>query len=270
MGFRGNARYVEKKIFGTGGAKRRYGIGKGKGGFKLAKLASDLEMIKDRLNVEKKHKDADVFTTTNAQADQNADGYTVLDVTPDITQGIDSDERIGNSLKLTGMTLPMSFAQQVNTLGDRKVRCTLLKVMAADNGVTADEAIQNVWDVNPLTGLRDFNCPRAYRSKKSDGITIVSSRVVFVKGPQLETGSNGSISNREMEVKNYRLSVKLNDILRYAGSGDTKPDGIRYYLVFQCNAGNRSGSNSTLDIPITDNSSGVQLRVSQRSWWVDN
>ena len=81
MGFKGNARYVEKKIFGTGGAKRRYGIGKGKGGFKFAKLAADLEMVKSRLNVEKKHKDVDVVTSSVAQANQDSDGYTLLDVT---------------------------------------------------------------------------------------------------------------------------------------------------------------------------------------------
>ncbi len=270
MGFRGNARYVEKKIFGTGGAKRRYGIGKGKGGFKLAKLAADLEMVKNRLNVEKKHKDADVSTNTVGQVNQNNEGALYLDVTPSIAQGTDSDERVGNSLKLTGMTLPIQFAQQINTLGDRKVRISLIRCRAADNGTTRFEAAEQIWDVNPLTGVRDYDSPRAYRNSKQDGLSILRQMTCYIKGPALETGSTGAIGNREMNVKNIRFSVKLQDILRYASSGDALPDGIRYYLVIQADAGNKSGTNSTLDVPVTDNSSGLQVRVAQRNWWVDN
>ena len=134
MGWKDTARKAERKVFGKGGAKRRYGIGKGKGGFKLLKLAQDLEMVKNRLNVEKKHKDVDVITYTLGQVNQNSDGVFQVDVTPSISQGTDSDERVGNSLKLTGMSLPIQFAQQVNTLGDRKVRISLLRVRSADVG----------------------------------------------------------------------------------------------------------------------------------------
>ena len=235
-----------------------------------SKVLKEINDIQSRLNVEKKHKDVDVVTSTVGQANQDSDGYTLVDVTPVISQGTHGDARVGNSLKLTGMTLPMSFAQQEKCLGDRKIRCTLLKVMAADNGVSGDEAVQNVWDTNPLTGLRDFNCPRAYRSRKTDGISIIRSQVILVKGPQFPYKTEDRLTNREMQVKNFRMSVKRNDILRFDSNGDTTPDGVKYYLVFQCNAGNRSGTASGLDIPITDDSTGVQLRVSQRNWWVDN
>ncbi len=270
MGFRGNARYVEKKVFGSGGAKRRYGIGKGKGGFKYKKLADDLEMVMSRLNVEKKYKDVDVGTFTIGQVNQNVDSASAIDVTPSISQGTDSDERVGNSLKITGMSFPIQFAQQVNTLGDRKVRISLLRVKSADESVTASEALQQVWDINPLTGVRDYNAPRAYRNSKNDGISVVRSMTCYVKGPHLETGDNGAIGNREMNVKNIKMNIKLQDILRYAASGDATPDGLKYYLVFQCDAGNESASNSTLDVPITDNSTGLQVRTCQRNWWVDN
>lgn len=271
MGWKSTGRQVERKIFGKGGAKRRYGIGKGKGGFKFAKLAADLEMVKSRLNVEKKHKDRAFAPTTVGQIYTNADGAISFDVTPEISQGTDSDERVGNSLKFTGLSLPIQFSQQVNTLGDRKVRITLLRVRSADDGVSGTEAINAVWDVNPLTSVRDYNAPRAYRNSKTDGISIVRSSTCFVKGPTLDTGSDGSIGNREMNPKDLKFNVKLQDILRYAASSDTEPEGIRYYLVIQCDVGNSSGTNSTLaGTPITDNSSGLQVRVAQRNWWVDN
>lgn len=270
MGWKSTGRKVERKVFGKGGAKRRYGIGKGKGGFKFARLAADLEMVKSRLNVEKKYKDVDVSTTSVGQVATNADGIATFDLTPNISQGTDSDERVGNSLKLTGMSIPIQFAQQVNTLGDRKVRLTVLRVRAADNGVSTTEAHNLVWDINPLTGVRDFNAPRAYRSSKMDGVSIVRSMTCYVKGPHLETGDNGAITNREMNVKDLKMNLKLDDVLRFGASSDVTPEGLKYYLVIQCDCGNNAGSNSSLDVPITDNSSGLQVRIAQRNWWVDN
>lgn len=268
MGFRGNARYVEKKIFGTGGAKRRYGIGKGKGGFKLAKLAADLEMIKERLNVEKKHREVDVITSNVGQVNANADGILAVDVTPSISQGTGEGARVGNSIKLTGMTFPMSFTQQINCMGDRRVRVSLLRVRSGDNGVTTTEAIQQVWQTNPLTGVRDFNAPRAYRSSKQDGISIIRSKVFYVKGP--DVAAPGNNIDAERNVATIRLNLKLDEILRYAEDGHSSPDGLRYYLVFQCNAGNVSSVASTTDVPVTDGSTGLVLRLAQRYWYVDN
>lgn len=269
MGWKGTARKVERKIFGKGGAKRRYGIGKGKGGFKIAKLAADLEMVKNRLNVEKKYKDTDVTSSAIGQVNANVDGVLSLDVTPTISQGVGRDARVGNSLKLTGMTFPMSFTQQIACMGDRKVRVSLIRVRSADNGVTATEALQSLYDINPLNGLRDYNAPRAYRNSKTDGITVLRTKTYHVKGP--DVGTPGNNVDTERNPLTTRFSVKLQDILRYAGGGDTSPDGIRYFLIFQCNAGNLNTSvGSTTDVPIQNVATGLVLRLTRRDWWVDN
>lgn len=270
MGWKSTGREIERKVFGKGGAKRRYGIGKGKGGFKFAKLAADLEMVKSRLNVEKKHKDRDVITYPVGQVNNNTDGALAMDITPVISQGTDSDERVGNSLKLTGISLPMSLTQMIENRGDRRVRITLLRVKAADNGVSAQEALEQVWDVNPLTGLRDFNAPRAFRNSKNDGISVLRSMTCYIPAPAAAS-AEGNAVDTECMVKNLRFSVKLQDILRFEQSSDTYPQGIRYVIVFQANAGNvNSSTNSTLDVPVTFKSTGLTLRLSQRNWWVDN
>ncbi len=236
----------------------------------VAKIKRDLDSVKSRQNNEKKYKDADIETTTCGQVSHDSDGIKVFDITPAISQGTDSDERVGNSIKLTGMSIPIQFAQQVNTLGDRKVKISLLRVRAADNGVSTSESANLVWDVNPLTSVRDYSAPRAYRSSKNDGVSVLRTMTCYVKGPTLETGSNGSITNREMNVKDVKFNLKLQDILRFASSGNQNPEGVRYHLVIQCDAGNLSGSGSSLDVPITDASSGLQVRVAQRNWWIDN
>jgi hypothetical protein len=238
----------------------------------MSNLIKDVEMIKGRLNVEKKHKDRDVDTFQVGQVSGlNTEGSEVREVTPLITGGIDSDERIGRSLKLTGMSFPISFVQQGNCLADRKVRITLLRVRSADGGVTGQEARDTTWDPNPLTSMRDYNCPRAYRNSKNDGITVLRSMTCYVKGPQLNDPTGGTSSPSERNVKSIRFSVKLSDILRYGNETDNIPEGIRYFLVFQCNSGNaNTGTSSTLDVPVRTADTGLEVRLAQRSWWVDN
>lgn len=270
MAWRKKAYKVEQKIFGKGGIKKRYGIGKGKGGFKFSKLAADLEMVKNRLNVEKKDIRSDVSTTTFGQVDGNGEGYSVIDMTQAINQGIGETQRIGNSLKVTGMSIPIQFSGTINTLSSRKIRITMLKVRSADNGVSGDEAVEKVWEVNPLSGVRDYNAPRAYRNSKTDGISVVRSMTCYLPPAQLDNGSLGA-DEMERTQKTLTMNLKLNDIWRYNTNADIVPSGLKYYLVFQSDTGNASGSVvSTRDVPISSINSGIRLRIYQRTWFVDN
>jgi hypothetical protein len=271
MAWRKKAYKVEQKVFGKGGIKGRYGIGKGKGGFKFAKLAQDLEMVKSRLNVEKKDIRSDVTTEDFGQTDGNSEGALVLDMTQAINQGIGETQRIGNSLKVTGMSIPIQLTGQNYCLSARRVRVTMLKVKSADNGVTGQEAFEKVWEVNPLSGVRDYNAPRAYRNSKTDGISVVRSMNVYVPAPTLDNGSSGA-ALFERTQKSVTMNLKLNDIWRYDTNADIYPGGLKYYLVIQTDIGNHNASlyTTTLDTPIDHINSGMTARVYQRTWFVDN
>lgn len=268
-GFRKKAYKVEQKIFGKGGVKTRYGIGKGKGGFKFAKLAADLEMVKNRLNVEKKDIRSDVATFDFGQVNVNSEGAAVLDMTQAINQGIGETQRIGNSLKVTGMSIPIQFSGQTLTLSGRKIRITMLKVKSADDGVSGTEAFEKVWEVNPLTGVRDYNAPRAYRNSKTDGISIVRSMTTYLAPPTVDNGSLGADA-AERSQRCITMNLKLNDIWRYNTNADILPGGLKYYLVIQTDVGNMSGTVSTADVPVQSAYSGLVGRVYQRTWFVDN
>ena len=268
-GFRKKAYKVEQKVFGKGGIKGRYGIGKGKGGFKFAKLAADLEMVKNRLNVEKKDVRSDVTTTNFGQVLDGGEGALVLDMTQAINQGIGETQRIGNSLKVTGMSIPMQFTGQGNTLSGRKVRITMLRVKSADNGVSGTEAFEKVWEVNPLSGVRDYNAPRAYRNSKTDGISVVRSMTTYIAPPTLDNGASGA-DYSELSQRCITMNLKLNDIWRYDTNGDTVPSGLKYYLVLQSDLGNFGAGTSSLDVPVPTQYTGLTARVYQRTWFVDN
>lgn len=258
----------KKKAYGSKGVKGRYirpGFTKGMGN-----LIKDVEMIKSRLNVEKKHNEVDVSTFNIGQVDVNADGYGIQDVTPFMSRGTTSSQRIGDSLKLTGMSFPISFTGQQQCLGGRRVRITLLRVTSADNGVSTTGAISQVWDQNPLTGVLDYNAPRRYRNSKTDGITVVRSMTCYIKAPSVD--ANGSLQDSEANVKTIRFSVKADQLLRFDENvHPSLPVGIKYFLVFQCDSGNRgTGTTSTLDVPVKSGSTGLTVRLAQRFWWVDN
>lgn len=259
------ARKAEQKVFGSGGAKRRYGIGKGKGGFNFKNVLKDIESIKGMLNVEKNYLDRDVITTTFAQVSANADGVYCDEITPVIVQGDGKGQRIGNSLKLTGMSFPLQFSGDQFTLSGRKIRFTLVR--STGHPRTSGEVISEMYDVNPINAVcRDYNAPRKYT--KGNGLSVIRSKTYYLKPPTLDNGSIGAdhIERSQLTVK---FNVKLNDVLRYTADVDSAPNNIRYFIIVQTDVGN-DGAASTLDVPIQQSSSGVVLRMAQRSWYVDN
>lgn len=231
----------------------------------VAKLAAVVANIKSKQNNEKNFVDVDVATGDVAQAAANADGRYAIDITPSISQGDGQGNRHGNSLKLTGMNIPISFVGQSNTHSARKIVVSLLKVKSADNGVTAVEAFEHFWDVNPLNGLRDANAPRNYRNSSHDGISLIRQKTYMLKATHQNLAD---FTEQSHFTANFK--VKLDDILRYHANADALPKGIRYIMVIQSDAGNYSGGASSLDIPITTINSGITFRMSLRAYYVDN
>lgn len=267
--YRRNVKYAKK------GYKKVYGSRKFPQAVKatantakdIAMLAKSIVEIRARLNVEKNYVDRDVVTGRCGQVDVNSDNTQILDVTPIIAQGDGQGQRHGNSLKITGLSLPVQFSGQSNCLNVRKIRLMLLRVRSADNGVDPLEAWEQYTDVNPLNGLRDMNAPKNYRAGSHDGITCVRTANYSLKAPALLQGTG---ADYEQSCFSTKFNVKLQEVFRYATNGDSLPDGIRYYLVIQVDAGNSGINASTLDVPVKLGSSGIEYRLSQRSWFVDN
>lgn len=237
----------------------------------VAKLSASVAYLGSRLNAEKKYKDRDIITGNFGQVNGNANGIYMIDVTPDISQGTDSDERIGNSLKLTGLSMPIQFSGNAGTISSRKIRVMLFRVQSADNGVNATECINDYFDVNPVTTILDMNSPRAYRKHTHDGIKLIRSKTYSLPAvPTTLIDSDDIADANERSSFMAKFNVKLDDILRYNASGDTTPDGTRYYMYFFADKGNVGLSASSLDVPVQGTGTGVKFTLAQRAWWVDN
>uniref|UniRef100_UPI00404855CA hypothetical protein n=3 Tax=Pseudomonadota TaxID=1224 RepID=UPI00404855CA len=247
----------------------------------LASLARDIMIMKGLtstvmkgLNTEKKYINRDVVSGSFGQVDGNGPlgGYYAIDITPSMAQGLGSANRIGNSIKLTGISLPIQFNGMTSTFSRRKIKMMLFRVSSADNGVDLTETITDYLDPNPINNLRDLNSPRAYRSHKHDGIKLIRSKTYMLPAPaQTNYGNDDLVEDYEQAGFSTKFNVKLQDILRFNGDGDVLPDGTRYYLYFFTDKGNGSTTTvSTQDVPVKGTNSGVQFRLGQRSWYVDN
>lgn len=276
MAYKKTARQIEKKVFGTGGFKRRYGIGKGKGGIKLATIAKDLEMVKNRLNSEKKEiREVEITNGTVGQVFGDLNGYWFQDITPQLAQGTGADERIGNSLKMTGCNLNFQFMGQKDTLTGRKIKIGLYRVRDPSLGPTDGcvDITTDVFDANPLTGLFDYNAAKAYRNSKNDGIVCIREKTIYLPKVDVLVRGGGGEADQDLEraYKTLNFPVKLNDMIRYEQDNDNLPNGFRYVILVRADAGNSSTVASNIqNIPITSPFTGVNVRMGQRWWYVDN
>lgn len=241
-------------------AKKRYGIGKGRGGFKFSQVAKDLEMIKSRLNVEKKFHDKADFEDSVGQVDGNAVGYALFDVTPYLTQGVGESQRVGNSIKATGMVLNMACRGQINA-HKRKVKVMLIRSKTSDFVGGTGGILADLFNVNPLTGLIDFYSERNYSGMKGSHKILATKYINVIPHNDSSTGFACG-----------KLAVKLNDVIRYDSDIQNIPQDFQYHVIVMSDFGNRSLSTTSTIAGVLEQgaSSGVALRMSSRMWYVDN
>lgn len=255
---------IYKKVYGSRTVPQAVSA-TGKVARDVLALTKTVGMLASRLNVEKKNQTVDVITAQVGQVFDSSTGNLLADITPAIAQGVNSNQRIGNSLKMTGMNFPIQFSSQSSCFASRRIRVELFRVLDADNSVTASTIYNDYYDPNPLNGLRDMNAPLKYSSQKQNGIKRLRVAYYNLKSPQLSITGDG-----ETACLSVNFSVKLQDILRYDSGTNTQPDGTRYFIAFTCDAGNAGTATSTADVPVKSSQTGVQVRLGQKYWWVDN
>jgi len=259
---------AKKQVFGSGGITGRYGIGQGKGGLNITNIAKDLAYVKSRLNVEKKFHNQALATAPFGQSNVNVDGWYAYDITPSIAQGTGESNRIGGSLKLTGLSIPLAFKGQTNCLNERRIKVSLLQVLCSDVGVTPAETINTVWDPSANVGIRDYYSPKGYRNSATDGISIIKEMTCVL--PAVQAGGTGSLSEGQVGRVLMNFTVKMQNILRFEGASST-PAGCRYYLVFFADAGNVSTTAATTTaLGSKGASTGCVIDGHYRYWYVDN
>jgi len=250
----------------TKSVKKRYGIGRGRGGFKFSQVAKDLAWVKSRLNVEKKIYKAAVQDGDVGQIHNNSAGYFAQDITPIMSQGDGESQRNGNSLKLTGFNQKMQFLGQDNCFSTRRLKCHYIKT--TDTTSSISDIINDVYDTNPLTGFRDYFSELNYTNTRAH--RIVMKRNYSVRA---SSGMDAmSATNRTKPLGDMNVSMKLNDVCRFHNDGTQYIQDYRIIMVIFCDTGNTHSSTpaSNNGVMVQNAKSGLEFKHHYRFWYVDN
>lgn len=266
MGFYSTAKKYTKKA--TKAAGKRYGVSYGRRGIRmgahsLPKIMKDLKEVKSRLNVEKKFIEGTVTQGTVAQIDgSSSPGYFTSQITPLIFPGTGENQRVGGSIKLTGLHMQYQFQGQPDCYQGRTLKIHIIK--STDSSVT--NVINDLFDTNPLTGLRDYYSNRNYSNNPSAHKIIKTS---YCKIPQKQVLS-GTIAGFNAQ-KHTTVGMKMQQITRFEGTG-TQPKDTFYWAVIFCDGGNKSTNiNSTNQGVMTpEDNTGLNVQEYFRWWYVDN
>lgn len=245
---------------------KRYGVSYGRQGLKMSKssvsrIAKDVMMIKSRLNVEKKSKTGLVQTGEVAQMDGNTFGFVTHDLTPIWTQGVGEDQRVGNSLKLTGFNMKIQLRGQQNCTSARRMKLMIIKT--TDTTTPLANIVNDIFDPNPLTGIIDFHSNWDYSDNKRVH-KVIRTFPMYLRSPDQGTQAARSI-------KDYNISLKLNDVLRFENNLVSSPNDCRYFLLIMCDTGNHGGgASSNPGCMVQDFNSGVEYQFHNKFWLVDN
>lgn len=198
-----------------------------------------------KLNSETKRVRATNYAVPLGQSNHNLSGHLCVGITPLIAQGTTEETRVGNSLKMLKLRVHAQFRGQQNCLTGRKMKFHIVRVKNGTSTVTATQVMNNIWETNPLTGLFDYNCLRAYRSGKNDGMSIIKTANMYLSKAYIDP-TGGSLESQERPIATYHVTVNMKDILRYENNTDTVPAGIEYFLVMVVDTGNAGNTFSTV------------------------
>lgn len=166
-------------------------------------LASRVTALSKRIPVpEKKYVNfgtIDLRVGQFASAGPTVDGIECTEITPIIAIGANSNQRIGNAVKPSGLFVRMHVTQQVNTINLIQYNVTIVRVKGGRQ--TAVQVFPGMYDTDSITGLRDYNAPRNPNQWKD--YAVIFSRNYTLR-PDSVSGANGSMDMHvPLKLKNY-------------------------------------------------------------------
>jgi len=288
---------IKQRIFGSGGFKGRYITPGPMGGISKAasdvrKIAGEVLKIKDQLNTEKKYVQTILEAATPVEAVMLSENITRVEapmyvaqvqglgtapsttysyglvckqVTPKIDQGLRSEDRVGRSIKLTGLDcvlrvqVPRYFdATQPNGYflestirsfsNGAKLKVYLIRTKCDD--ITHTMVEQKFLQINPITGVADYYSTRDPHFAQD--FTVIASKNVRLQkmttvdavdtqstaGNEYPHGVRSAIQGRT----DVRIRLKMNHKMIWRSDGVAAAAGDpqeKYFLLVVADRGNR-------------------------------
>ena len=185
------------------------------------------------LNIEKKRIDVAPNQTGTAFALTNGalSGAYNSDITPLISEGITGSSRNGLSLKLVSACMDIQIKQQASTVNQFRYKYFIVCRPDASQTLSADNAFNLFFEVNPFSGVRDIHSNR-------DPEYFHMFRVI-------KTG-RGSLSQDQITsgvaLNQWKIPLRLNHHLKYNTDISTTTTKNQLYLFFVADSGDIAGT----------------------------
>lgn len=248
--------------------KRRYTTRRGMP--KMGKIARDAALglrAYGMLNAEKKRYTINTSATPLevGQVDDNASGHLAVNPTPIPAQGLQYNNRIGSSIKVTSIFFRIQFWQQPITNQPIRLKIYLVKVLGEPQS-SASGALTNFFLPNPfVTGgssIYDFN-------SSTNPDFYPRWRVLRKKVVRLQADTSSS----QTQVKDVSMSVKFKKghHVRFSQNSTTVTNGqLLLFVLADC--GNTGGNPSTLTggVPVLSANTGAFMAYDATAYYYDN
>jgi len=241
-------KYAKKQVKRAGKfLKKRY-VKKGMPNIK--NIINDVKMLKHLVNVEKKRSDTTVtIAQPFARANAGADGAYHAILSPTIAQGVQNNERIGNSIKLVSGCLDFSIEQQSLAINSNKLKLMIVCRQENAANYTSTASLNSLMEVNPFTSRRDF-----YSNRDPEFFSefrVIKTVTMTLAQDQISTGT------ARIQKK---IPLKFNHHLKYNNDGTTTTTKNQFYLFVFASDGEMASPALT----------GAQIQYNMRWYYTDN
>ena len=271
------AKFVRKVVrsglrAGKKAVKIRYGIGKNRA-LNTGRIAKDVAKLAMMINAEKKTYS---ITAQNelalvgvGQVSANLTGARVFDITPLITQGVTAESRNGDSVKLHSAYFQFMVSQQTAGQVANKVS---IEMWHYNGGAVLNvaDALASLYQPTVFSTVIDYQSAR--NIDKMGDWRLGRKMIVSLEGEQVAGTKTCKYVNMPLKFNRGK-----GHHIRYSGSTitnnpltDLANGRSQIFLVFRVESGNKSATISTLNVPITALTTGLDISTSYTMYYYDN
>ncbi len=219
--------------------KKRY-YNKSKGTFRLNRLYKDVYNLKQAINSEKKHhiKIPDQVNFAQYTNFGSASGHQLIEITPIIPVGTQSNERVGNQVKLTGACIEFLMTKANALHGTIAYKIYIIRQPNGNDPMSVEDFLQP----NHFIGGVSVYDTSSQRNQQQ----MPNFKVVKVLSGRIQQDQNDDPGNLETRIlRNFTIPLKFtkDNMLRYNAAGSTTSIHNRFYVL--CTASNGDTGTNT-------------------------
>lgn len=222
------------------GIKKRY-YNKRKGAVRFGQIARDVASLKKAINSEKKHHLQIPASGTFAQFNSIAastSGHLFQEISPNVVQGVGSNQRVGNQFKLTGACMEFQLEKLPNMHGTCSYKIMIIQQQNGNDALDIADLLEGNHFITTGT-IYDTHSQR--NQMQMSNMKVI--KTIYGRFNQDQNDDTGS-ANTQAVIRNHTCPLKLNALVKYNSGGSNTPIVNRFYVLYLAGTGELIDSES--------------------------